>query len=49
MQTTAAFLRARVKKPNEDDCGKFKRVLQYLNKTKYLKLHINVDELGILK
>ncbi len=39
----------RVKAPDEDDWGKLKRVLQYLNGTKYLKLTISVGNLGILK
>jgi hypothetical protein len=39
----------RVKKSDKDDWGKLIRVLQYLNRTKYLKLHISVDDLGILK
>ncbi len=39
----------RVKNTNKDVWGKLKRVLQYLNGTKYLKLCISVDELGILK
>jgi hypothetical protein len=38
-----------VKTPNEDDWGKLKRVLKYLNGTKYLKLKISVEDLGILK
>jgi hypothetical protein len=49
IQTTVAFLITRVKKPDKDDWGKLKRVLQYLNGTKYLKLLISVDDLGILK
>jgi hypothetical protein len=49
IQTTVAFLMTRVKKPNKDDWGKLKRVLGYLNGTKYLRLRISVDDLGILK
>ncbi len=44
-----AFLTTRVKSPNEDDWGKLKRVLKYLNGTKYLKLNLSVDDLGLLK
>jgi len=44
-----AFLTMRVKSPDEDDWGKLKRVLRYLNRTKYLKLSISVNDLGILK
>ena len=39
----------RVKSPNEDDWGQLKRVLKYLNGTKYLKLKLSVDNLGMLK
>ncbi len=38
IQTAVAFLTTRVKSPDEDDWGKLKRVLKYLNGTKYLKL-----------
>jgi hypothetical protein len=38
-----------VKSPDEDDRGKLKRVLKYLNGTKYLKLKLSVDNLGMLK
>ena len=37
-QRAVAFLTTRVKTPNKDDWGKLKRVLKYLNGTKYLKL-----------
>jgi hypothetical protein len=49
IQTAVAFLTMRVKSPDEDDWGKLKRVLKYLNGTKYLKLSISVENLGILK
>ncbi len=49
LQTTVAFLTTRVKKPNKDDWEKLKRVLRYLSGTKYLKLCISVDDLGMLK
>jgi len=42
-------LTTRVKNPDEDDWGKLKRVLKYLNGTKYLKLKLSVDGLGMLK
>ena len=38
-----------MKSPGEDDWGKFKRVLKYLNGKKYQKLTISVEDLGILK
>ncbi len=44
-----AFLTTRVKNPDEDDWGKLKRVLKYLNGTKYLKLKLSVDNLAMLK
>jgi hypothetical protein len=46
-----AFLTTRVKSPDKDDWRKLKRVLKYLNLngTKYLKLTISVESLGILK
>lgn len=47
--TAVAFLKTRVKNPDEDDWGKLKRVLKYLNGTKYLKLRLSVDDLGLLK
>jgi hypothetical protein len=49
IQTAVAFLTTRVKNPDEDDWGKLKRVLKYLNGTKYLKLRLSVDDLGLLK
>jgi hypothetical protein len=49
IQTAAAFLTTRVKSPDEDDWGKLKCVLKYLNGTKYLKLKLSVDDLGLLK
>jgi hypothetical protein len=49
IKTAVAFLTTRVKAPDEDDWGKLKQVLQYLNRTKYLKLIISVSNLGILK
>jgi hypothetical protein len=49
IQTAVAFLTTRVKSPDKDDWGKLKRVLKYLNGTKYLKLKLSVDNLGLLK
>ena len=50
IQMAVAFLTTRVKSPaDEDNWGKLKRVLRYLNGTKYLKLSISVNDLGILK
>ena len=49
IQTAVAFLTTTVKSPDEDDWGKLRRVLKYLNGTKYLKLNLSVDNLGLLK
>jgi len=38
-----------VKNPDEDDWGKLKRVLKYLNGTRYLKLRLTVESMGMLK
>ncbi len=38
IQTVVVFLTTRVKSPDNDDWGKLKHVLKYLNGTKYLKL-----------
>ena len=46
IQTTVAFLTTRVKNPGEDDWGKLKRVLKYLNGTRKLHLKLTVDSLS---
>ncbi len=38
-----------MKSPNKDKWGKLKRVLKYLNGTKYLKLRLRVENVGMLK
>ena len=43
IQTAVAFLTTRVKKPDQDDWGKLKRVLKYLNGTKHMKLKLTVE------
>jgi hypothetical protein len=48
IQTVVAFLTTRVKKPDEDDWGKLKRLLKYLKGTKHMKLTLRVDNLGIM-
>jgi hypothetical protein len=45
IQTTVAFLTTRVKKPDEDDWGKLKRVLRYLPCTRLLKLTLFAESL----
>ena len=49
IQTAVAFLTTRVKKPDEDDWGKLKRVLKYLKGTKHMKLTLSVEDLGVIK
>jgi hypothetical protein len=49
IQTAVSYLTTRVKKPDEDDWGKLKRVLKYLKGTLYMKLTLEVDSLSILK
>jgi hypothetical protein len=49
IQIAVAFLTTRVKEPDKDDWGKLKRMLKYLNGTKYFKLKLSVENLGILK
>eukprot|EP00956_Cyclotella_meneghiniana_P026461 scaffold57247_cov37-Cyclotella_meneghiniana.AAC.7 len=49
IQTAVAFLTTRVKRPDEDDWGKLKRVLKYLKGTLHMKLVLSVDELGIIR
>ncbi len=47
--TPVAFLTTRVKKPDEDDWGKLKRVLKYLKGTKYMKLTLSVSDLNNIR
>ena len=49
IQTAVAFLCTRVKKPDEDDWEKLKRVLKYLNGTKHMKLVLTVDTMSIIR
>jgi hypothetical protein len=49
IQSAVAFLTTRVEAPDEDDWRKLKRVLNYLNGTKYLKLKLSIEDLGLLK
>jgi hypothetical protein len=44
-----AFLTTRVKRPDEDDWGKLKRVLKYLKGTRHMRLRLEVDNLGIIQ
>ena len=49
IQTAVAFLCTRVKKPDEDDWGKLKQVLKYLNGTKHMKPVLTVDTMSIIR
>ena len=49
IQTTVAFLTTRVKRPDEDDWGKLKRLLKYLKGTKHMKLTLRVDSLNCIR
>ena len=44
-----SFLTKCVQKPDEDDGGKVKRVLQYLKGTKYMKLTLSFDNLSTIR
>jgi hypothetical protein len=46
IQITIAFLTTRVKHPDEDDWGKLKSVLKYLNGTRYLVLTLSADSIS---
>ena len=39
----------RVNKPDEDDWGKIKRALKYLNGTRRLKLTLTIKLMGVIK
>jgi hypothetical protein len=49
VQTVVAFLTTRVKRPDEDDWGKLKRLLKYLKGTKHMKLTLSVDTLSVIR
>ena len=49
IQTAMTFLTLRIKSLGEDDWGKLKQVLKYVNGTKYLKLRVTIKSLGMLK
>ena len=46
IQTAIDFLTKRVREPDEDDWGKFKRVLKYLKGTRHMKLTLTVDNMN---
>jgi hypothetical protein len=45
IQTTISFLTTRVKRPDEDEWGKLKRVLRYLRGTRHMKLNLSANNL----
>jgi hypothetical protein len=49
IHTAVSFLTTRVRKPDEDDWGKLKRVLQYLLGAKHMKLTLSIDNLGQIR
>jgi hypothetical protein len=49
IQTVVAFLTTRVKRPDEDDWGKLKRVLKYLKGTRFMRLTLSVDSLDVIR
>ena len=49
IQTAVSFLTMRVKKPDEDNWRKLKRMLKYLNGTRRLKLTLTIDSMGFIK
>jgi hypothetical protein len=46
IQTTIAFLTTRVKRPDNDEWGKLRRVLKYLHSTSSLKLTLFAESLS---
>ena len=49
IQTAVAFLTTQVKGPDEDDWGKLRRIIKYLNGTRNLELRLTVDNIGSIK
>ena len=49
IQTAVSLLTTRVKKPDEDDWGKLKRALKYLNEMRRLKLTLTIESMGFIK
>ena len=49
IQTAISFLTTRVKKPDEDDWGKLKRALKYLNGTRRPKITLTIESTGVIK
>ena len=49
IQIAVPLLVTRVKQPDEDDWGKLKRVLRYLNGARGLKLTLSSDDISVFK
>eukprot|EP00804_Cyclotella_cryptica_P024335 CCRYP_015328-RA/>CCRYP_015328-RA protein AED:0.38 eAED:0.07 QI:0/0/0/0.66/0.5/0.33/3/0/529 len=49
IQTAVSFLTTRVKKPDEDDWRKIRKVLEYLNGTIDLKLRVEIKDLRVMR
>eukprot|EP00804_Cyclotella_cryptica_P030535 CCRYP_020167-RA/>CCRYP_020167-RA protein AED:0.47 eAED:0.47 QI:0/-1/0/1/-1/0/1/0/307 len=49
IQTAVSFLTTRVKRPDEDDWKKIRKVLEYLNGTIDLKLRVEVKDLRVMR
>jgi len=49
IQTAVAFLTTRVREPDEDDWGKLRMVIWYLNGTRRLNLKLTVDHSAVIK
>lgn len=49
IQTATSFMTTLVRKPDQDDWKKLKRVSECLNKTKELELTLSVNKLNIMK
>jgi hypothetical protein len=49
IQTAVAFLTTRVKKPDEDDWGKLKRIMKYLKGTMHMKLTLSVQDMSTIR
>ena len=49
IQPVTAFLTTQVKAPDEDDWGKVKRVLQYLNCTLHMPLILSADSMTLAR
>ena len=49
IQTAVSLFTTRVKKPDEDDWGKLKRALKYLNVTRRMKLTFTIESIRVIK